>query len=253
MPDTFTENYFGPGAELYARHRPDYPDALFELLADLAEPPARAWDCATGSGQAARGLARHFDEVVATDSSAEQIAMARGPAHVEFVRAPAEASGLAASSVDLVAVATALHWFDLEAFWEEARRVARPGGLLAIWCYERATPGDDEVAARFEELSSETLGPFWDERIQRIESAYEAIEVPFPELEDVAAFTTRRRWATVEDLFGYVGTWSAVERYRRAHGVDPRDADLRATFESIWPEGGVTVEWRVQPRIFHPE
>src|SRR5256885_9835685 len=92
----------------YAATRPTYPDALFARLAALAPGTSRAWDCATGNGQAAIGLARWFDRVDATDASADQIANAMTHERIRYAVAPSEASGLADSSIDLVCVAQAL-------------------------------------------------------------------------------------------------------------------------------------------------
>src|SRR5439155_190677 len=90
-----------------------------------------AWDCATGSGQAAIGLAEQFEQVEATDASAAQLAAALAHPRVRYRQAPADASGLAPHSVELVTVAQALHWLDRPAFYAEARRVAAPPGPLA--------------------------------------------------------------------------------------------------------------------------
>ena len=104
-------------AESYSMARPGYPDELFKWLASLVERRDVAWDTATGSGQAAVSLARHFRRVIATDISEEQIRHARAHPRIEYRAASAEASGLPDNSVDLVVSAAALHWFDLERFY----------------------------------------------------------------------------------------------------------------------------------------
>jgi len=75
MTPTFRDR-FAAAAPAYAAFRPRYPAALFAALADQAPGHHVAWDCATGSGQAAIGLAEHFAQVVATDASAAQLAAA---------------------------------------------------------------------------------------------------------------------------------------------------------------------------------
>jgi hypothetical protein len=75
---------FSDTAELYARTRPAYPEALIAELAALAPSRRGAWDCGTGNGQAALGLARHFEHVEASDPSAEQIAQALPAARVRY-------------------------------------------------------------------------------------------------------------------------------------------------------------------------
>lgn len=66
-------DHFSAVAADYASHRPSYPAALFDWLAEQAPARRLAWDCATGSGQAARDLAGRLDRVNATDAAAAQI------------------------------------------------------------------------------------------------------------------------------------------------------------------------------------
>src|SRR2546430_7765616 len=117
----FKDHFSGHAVE-YAKFRPHYPDELFQYLASISPQHELAWDCATGNGQAAVGLARHFDRVIATDASAQQIESAEPNARISYQVAPAEASEIDSASVDLILVAQALHWFDLDAFFAEAQR-----------------------------------------------------------------------------------------------------------------------------------
>ena len=162
------KDHFSGHARHYAAHRPGYPAELFDFLAAECRARDLAWDCATGNGQAARSLASRFRRVVATDASAEQIASAEPAEGVDFYVAPAEASALPAGSVDLVTVAQALHWFNIERFFEEADRVLKPGGLLACWSYHhcRVEPAIDEliesVFAEVEHFDPEETGRMLD-------------------------------------------------------------------------------------------
>lgn len=135
----FQDHFSGHAAD-YAVHRPTYPQGLFRYLSGLLTRRERVWDCATGNGQAALLLAEYFDEVVATDASRRQLAAAPAHPRIRYRCAPAERAPLETESVDLVTVAQALHWFDVDAFHREVCRVLRPGGLLAVWCY-----GSDSV------------------------------------------------------------------------------------------------------------
>src|SRR5690349_15303419 len=128
-------DHFSGLASRYADFRPHYPAALFDYLAALVPGNAQVWDCAAGNGQASIDLAQRFSKVIATDASPEQIASATARHNVEYRVALAEQSGLADTSVDLVTVAQALHWFDLNRFFAEVQRVLKPGGVLAIWTY----------------------------------------------------------------------------------------------------------------------
>ena len=214
----------------YASHRPVYPAALFRWLASVSPRRERAWDCGTGSGQAAVSLVEEFAEVVATDASMRQLESAHRTPGVHYLAAAAEASGLAAGSVDLVSVAQALHWFDRPRFFAEVDRVLRSGGLLAVWSYGMTTvsPPIDTVLQRFYE---EELGAYWPAGRALVESGYEGIVLPYPE-EPTPAFAMETDWRLAQ-LGGYLSTWSAVGRYRAATGADPMPAVLRE-LEGVW-------------------
>ncbi|MGH8214998.1 MAG: class I SAM-dependent methyltransferase, partial [Rhodanobacteraceae bacterium] len=129
------KDHFSGHSDLYAKARPHYPDALFAWIA--GEAPARGcvWDAGCGNGQASVALARHFERVAATDPSERQIGQAVADPRVEYRAEPAEHTSLAGQSADAVTVAQALHWFDLDAFVPEVRRVCKPGALFAAWSY----------------------------------------------------------------------------------------------------------------------
>lgn len=246
--NTFKDHFSGDSAG-YAAHRPDYPPELFAHLAGLAPSHELAWDCATGSGQAAHGLAPYFRQVQATDASASQIAQARPRDGVSYRVATAEASGLARASVDLITVAQAAHWFDLPRFHAEARRVLRPGGVVALWCYERLSiaPELDAVIARF---YAETLGPYWPPERRHVEAGYRDLDFPYAEL-PAPPLAMEARW-NLDQLLGYFATWSAVKAYRAARGEDPLPP-LRAELEGLWVSHGAakTIKWPLSLRLGH--
>lgn len=241
------KDHFSTLAQDYARFRPRYPDTLFADLAAVAPGHERAWDCATGNGQAAEGLSRWFREVVATDASGAQIAAAAGPANVRFAVAPAEASGLPAASVDLLLVAQAAHWFDLPAFYAEAERVLRPGGVLALLTYSgvRIDPVLDPVLREFHQV---IVGPYWPPERAHVERDYRDLPFPWPEM----AFPPQEMTAdwSLDELIGYLGTWSATRAYREQTGQDPLPA-LRVRLEAGWGAASRqrTVRWPLPIRI----
>src|SRR3954469_21565908 len=124
------KDHFSERAAGYASHRPHYTPELAQWLASIAPARRLAWDVACGSGQLSTLLGDEFAKVVATDASRAQIEQATSHPRVEYRVEPAERSSLADHSADLVAVAQAVHWLDLGKFYDEARRVARPGGIL---------------------------------------------------------------------------------------------------------------------------
>ncbi len=230
---------FSTVAREYANFRPGYPPELFAWLALTAPRRDAVWDCGCGSGQASTALAEHFAVVHATDVAPEQIAAARPHARVRYSVAPAEHSGLPAASVDLVSVAQALHWFDVEAFYAEARRVARPGALLAVWNYPRPRLVDAQLDRRFLDFYSAVVGPYWPPERRHIEANYTTLSFPFEELPH-PEFGLTLRW-NLEQLLGYVSSWSATTRYRKARGEDPVPI-LRASLQDAWPGEAAIVE-----------
>jgi SAM-dependent methyltransferase len=231
LSSTFRD-LFSAASDSYAEFRPDYPPELFALLA--AHAPARrlAWDCATGSGQAAHGLAPLFERVFATDASAAQLAHASPHPRIAFRVAPAETSGLADRSVDLITVAQALHWLDRPAFYAEAKRVLVPRGILAVWCYtllEIEPAIDSKVRAFYEDV----VGPYWPPGRELVAARYRTIEFPFDEF-DVPRFCIERD-LTLPALIGYLRTWSATLRYQKDRGSDPV-GPFTATIAAVWGE-----------------
>ncbi len=246
MSEGFRDHFSGV-AEEYARFRPGYPPALFAWLAERAPARRLAWDCATGSGQAALGLAEHFARVVATDASAEQVGRALPHPRVEFRVAPAERSGLDARSADLVTVAQALHWFDIPAFFREARRVLRPGSLLAAWCYGNPELPDAALDRILVHFYDDVVGAYWPPERRLILEEYASIAFPFREV--AAPPLGMEADLTLDGFAGYLRTWSATSGYVRAHGVDPV-AELVERLRPGWGDPAATrrVRWPLAMR-----
>lgn len=239
---------FSAQAGDYARFRPRYPRALFQHLSEAAPGHELAWDCGTGNGQAAVALAPFFQKVIATDPSASQLAQATTQPKVEYRKARAEESGLEDASTDLITVAQAFHWFDQPRFFREVKRVSKPGGLLAVWCYELCTISPP-VDAAVMELYREILGPYWDEGRRLVEEGYRNEKFPFEEITAPVA-TMGLSW-NFADLVGYLGTWSALVKYRDAKGEDPRTL-VMGELQKAWGDAGAekTVTWPLSVRLF---
>ena len=241
-------DHFSASASHYASFRPGYPPALFAWLASVAPDRRRAWDCGTGSGQAAVPLAERFAHVVASDPSVAQLAHA--PAHhgIQYAAMAAERCALADGSVSLVTVAQALHWFDQPAFFAEARRVLVPRGIVAVWSYGLLTLGDpalDDVVRRFH---GEAMGPYWPPERRLVDEGYRSLALPFERV-DAPPFAMTADW-TLDHLAGYLTTWSAVKRARAATSSDP----VPSVVESLcagWGDGGAArhVEWPITVHI----
>ncbi len=224
------KDHFSGHAADYSAYRPGYPPALIDYLASVAPSTDTVLDCGCGGGQLSVPLASRFDRVIATDASAQQIAHAEQHPRVEYRAAPAEASGLPDASAGLVTVAQAAHWLDLDAFYTEVRRVAKPGGVLALITYgiHDVTPEIDAVVGRF---YSEVVGPYWPPERRLVEERYRTLPFPFDEIE-VPDLVIEEHW-NLESLLGYVNTWSAVQKAARALGESPMPA-LAEEVAPLW-------------------
>lgn len=240
------KDHFSVAAHEYDRYRPCYPAALINFLAGAAPARERAWDCATGTGQAAVALAARFASVRATDASGAQIAHAVAHPRVQYAVAPAEDCGLEDRSADLITVAQALHWLDLERFYAEVRRVARPGAVVAAWTYSLADadPVIDPLVGAF----YAAMGPWWPAERIHVEDGYRSLLFPFEPIA-APAFEIREAWP-LEQLLGYFSTWSAVSRCRKVTGKDPVAA-LARQLAAAWgdPAAPRPVRWPLHLRV----
>ncbi|HET6888032.1 MAG TPA: methyltransferase domain-containing protein [Candidatus Udaeobacter sp.] len=211
------KDHFSKQAADYAQFRPTYPQELFDYLGNIAPSRQLAWDCGTGNGQAAVGLASVFDSVIATDASEKQISNAALHERVDYRVAPAEDSGIDSGTVDLIMVAQALHWFDLSRFYAEAQRVLKPDGVLAASAYNllQIEPGIDEIVDRY---YHDVVGRFWPPERKLVERF---ADLPFPfHKTDPPKFEMRASW-NLDHLMGYLRTWSSTQRFVAAKGSDP--------------------------------
>lgn len=241
------KNYFSSQSDAYAAHRPTYPPALFAWLASQCAERDLAWDCATGNGQAALALAEHFNRVIGTDASAEQISHAALHPKLHYRVATAEQSSLSENSQDLITVAQAAHWFDLPRFYDEAARVLKPSGVIAIWAYGLASISP-LIDVQISQFYRETLGPYWPPERAMIDEGYRSLPFPFNEI-PAPQLTMRAEWS-LDAFIAYLGTWSAVKGYRAACNEDPLPR-LRTRLLPDWgnPAHAQTITWPLHLRV----
>ncbi|MDR0244234.1 MAG: class I SAM-dependent methyltransferase [Burkholderia sp.] len=246
MATTTFKDHFSGGSAGYAAYRPTYPAALIDFLASLAPARERALDCGCGTGQLSVLLADRFDEVVATDASAAQIGKAQPHDGVTYRTSLAEDSGLPDASVDLIAVAQAAHWLDLDKFYAEVRRVARRQAGIALVTYGvlHVEGAVDDAVLHF---YYDTIGGYWPAERGHVEDGYRRLPFPFDEVVP-PALAIDVQWC-LDDLIGYLNTWSAVKAAEKALGANPVDA-LAETLRDAWgdPASRRRVTWPLSIR-----
>jgi SAM-dependent methyltransferase len=242
-PTSF-KDHFSSHADRYAAYRPTYPRALMKFLADCCENRKLAWDCATGNGQTAVALTPYFDRIVATDASEAQICSATHHPRIEYRVGRAEASSLENRSADLITVSQALHWFDIDRFFDEVMRVLVPGGVFSAWSYELCAvePGID---AHIFELYRH-IDDYWPPERRIVEAHYRGIELPMPAIA-APRFEMTATWKA-DAMLGYLRTWSACQRYLRERGTDPVDT-IEEALRRLWGAETREVRWPLALKI----
>lgn len=225
------KDHFSQRAALYAAYRPTYPATLFDFVAGLTSKHRLALDCGTGNGQAAIGLAARFDQVVAIDPSGAQIRNAAANPRIEYRVAPAHASGLQSRSANLITVAQALHWFNAESFFAEAKRVLADDGAIAVWGYGDPVMDTAPLQQTLHAFNRGTVEAYWPRERKLLLNGYRDVAFPFVEV-DAPHLELQMRW-NLPELAGYLRTWSATARYVEAHGTDPVVA-MEAALSPDW-------------------
>lgn len=225
MKDRFSEH-----SKLYQSFRPTYPNELYEFIYRHVNDFNCVWDCATGNGQAAAALSKKFSHVYATDISENQLANAAVEQNIFYSISSAEKTPFANQSFDLITVAQAAHWFNLGLFFNEVKRVAKRDATLAIWGYSllKVNPSIDEHIHHF---YTQVVGSYWDKERKLIDDHYRNIFFPFEEI-SCPAFEFSFEW-TIDELQGYLTTWSAVQKFIRQNNQNPV-VDLMKLIQPLW-------------------
>lgn len=224
------KDYFSGHSSLYATFRPSYSNDLYDFILSHVKNRRRVWDCATGNGQVATHLASHFDEVYATDISAQQLEHAIQKSNISYTVSPAENTHFPEDHFDLITVGQALHWFNREAFYNEVKRVGKNQAYLAIWGYSMLSI-NTQVDAIIMDFYNNIVGPFWDNARRLVEQEYSTIDFPFEDVQH-NHFSIKVRW-TRGQLTGYLQSWSATQQYIKAHGKNPV-TEVTAALASSW-------------------
>ena len=247
MKESF-KDHFSDKSKAYSEYRPVYPDELFAYLASITKGHDRAWDCGTGSGQSAIALSPFYTEVVGTDASDNQIKNAIPKDGVIYKAESAEKTSFENESVDLITVAQALHWFNLDEFASEVKRVLKPQGVLAVWTYglHRITPDIDAV---IDDLYGPMLDQYWPPERKMVEEEYQNIKFSLQEIES-PNFQMQAEW-NLSQVIGYLHTWSAAKKYEAATGMNPVEMKYEE-LSTLWgkPERKRKVAWPLTLKLW---
>ncbi|MEP6713013.1 MAG: class I SAM-dependent methyltransferase [Ferruginibacter sp.] len=241
MKDSFSKQ-----AIVYSKYRPVYPQVLFDCINSVVAHKKLAWDCGTGNGQTAKELSKYFEQVYATDISAKQIENASTADNITYALEPAEQTSLKDNSVNLITVSQALHWFNFTAFYDEVKRVSTPGAVIAVWAYSllKITPVVDKI---IEHYHFEILKDYWDTERKYVDDGYANIPFPFTQINH-PSFEISVNW-TLQDLEGYLTTWSALQNFITANNFNPVPA-LIEKIKAYWqPETSLPVVFPIHLKI----
>lgn len=207
-------DHFSGYASAYAAFRPRYPSALYDWLASVAPGAELAWDVGTGNGQVAHGLVTRFARVLASDPSPQQLSHAPPHPRIRYLETK-YASGLPDASVQLITVGQAIHWFELDAFFAESRRVLQPRGVVAAFAYahSRVTPAIDALVRRYHDV---TLAGYWAPEHHLIHAGYRTLAMPIAEIA-APSFELVEQW-TLAQYTGFLRTWSSAQKLIAAGG-----------------------------------
>ena len=229
------ESQFSKQSELYARYRPSYPEDLYKFILAHLNNKNVAWDCCTGTGQVASYLSGHFKKVYANDISREQLKHAPEKDNIDYFRVPAEETGFPSGIFDLIAIAQAIHWLDFEEFYEEVKRTAAGGALIAVFGYGMVRI-NEKLNPLIDKFYDYNFSEYFSENRDYLDSHYTTIPFPFDEIES-PGFTQRLAWS-VNDFEGYLNSWSTVQKFKDEKGFNPAE-DLMEEIKPLWPEGEI--------------
>ncbi|TGL44298.1 class I SAM-dependent methyltransferase [Leptospira perdikensis] len=237
---------FSSQSDQYAKYRPTYPLEFFEYLNSLLPTKQNVWDCGTGNGQVAYELSKMFSKVYATDISKSQIENAIKKENINYSVQPAEKTNFPDHTFDLITIAQAIHWFDFDQFYAEAKRTAKKNSFIAAIGYGRIqiAPAMDTM---IDDFYQNVIGIYWDKERKYIDENYKTIPFPFEEIQ-TPSFAIQLLW-TEEHLIGYLNTWSAVKHYITANGHNPVD-ELRNKMKPFWEkQKEINVQFELLLRI----
>ncbi len=199
---------FSYQAGVDASNHPRYPEELFSYLAGLSTTTHRAYVYEIGNNQAATYLASRFDEVISADMNQVKKPNAPSKNNLSYICSTAAKIPLVEKTVDLLTVSQAWHWIEAKQLEQEAYRVLRPGGLLAVWGFNLPRI-DEPISKLIHHYYNHELKDHWPDERKNHEQAY----ADFPTrlaLLPTPAFAMHQP-LTTSQLLNYILRWSATQ------------------------------------------
>ncbi|KAF3178669.1 hypothetical protein TWF788_007399 [Orbilia oligospora] len=258
QPETTFRAFTNSQGSDYAKYRRDYHPSLYHEIINYHTSKHgelnTLLDIGCGPGIAIRTFAKTFKHAIGIDASEGMIATAKSlggkTSTSESIRFEVSMDfgknlNLPDGSVDVITVATAAHWFDMNVFWKQVARLLKPGGTVAIWtgaCDLKAappTPRYEEVTKVMQRMMHE-LSPYETLGNKVNVGLYVDLRMPWMLEKPVMAFKKRHfgrvEWGTgtpsalpgneflaehkpqsLDSIEMMLGTWSAVVRWREAN------------------------------------
>ncbi len=222
---------FSNQSKLYATYRPNYPDKLFNTIYQQLNCFTTALDVATGNGQIASVLANKFEKVYATDISENQLTNAIKKNNIIYKKEAAENFSFPDKSFDLITVAQAIHWFDIERFYTEVERTLKPNGIICVIGYGLLQI-DEFINPILNHFYTNVIGPYWDKERKHIDTAYQSIPFPFNLIPSPQLFM-EYEW-TLEHFIKYLETWSGYQNFIQVNNYNPIGCSMLQDLQEYW-------------------
>lgn len=223
---------FNVDSDKYCQSRPKYPKQLYEILIAQCKQTQEAWDCGCGNGQVAIDLVPYFDHIEASDININPIEHAHQNSKIHYSVQNSENTGFKDNQFDLICAAQCIHWFKLDLYFKEVKRLLKPGGVFACWGYSFFKINhtlDPVIQAHFDHL----IDPYWSEKNRILHKQYKEIRFPFSNIQ-TPQIEMGINW-TREELLDYLATLSATKRYNDTQNTSITDS-LRDKIKSHWAE-----------------
>ena len=228
-------------AHLYSKYRPTYPKAVISAITNYITrcggSLGLAVDVACGSGQSTFHLKDTFKRIIGVDISKAQIEEANSKCkaknidNIEFRVGNGTELPFVGESVDVVTIAQALHWLDVDRFFSECKRVLKNKGCLAVYGYGNVQVVNQQCNALVSNFYRNSLQGCWHEARHHIDNEYRTIELPFSNTQRIDM--TMPYETSLEAFIGYLSTWSGYQKYCEDHPDNTLLKDLNMSMREI--------------------